>query len=210
MSVSDISMRYDVTQCQHNGNEMARWEPDATGRFRQAAMELFGEIGYEQTTVAAIAERAGLTARTFFRYFADKREVLFNGSEQLQATMSAALANAPAAAGAIDAIAAALRAPADFFSAERRPFSRLRAVVIAANAELHERELIKLARLSATLAEGLRARGIGEPDASLAAEAGIAVFRVAFAQWVAPDERRGYAEIVDAALARLRRLAAPA
>jgi AcrR family transcriptional regulator len=187
---------------------MGRWEPDAPGRFRTAALELFGEIGYEQTTVAAIAERAGLTGRTFFRYFADKREVLFNGSEQLQAAMGAALASAPANAGALDAIAAALQAPAGFFSEERRPFSRLRNAVIAANGELHERELIKLARLSAALAEGLRARGVPEPDASLAAEAGIAVFRVAFAQWVAESERRGYAEIVGESLARLRTLAA--
>jgi AcrR family transcriptional regulator len=187
---------------------MGRWEPDAEGRFRQAAMELFGEIGYEQTTVAAIAERAGLTARTFFRYFADKREVLFNGSERLQAAMTSALASAPANATAITGIAAALQAPADFFTAERRPFSRLRNAVIAANAELHERELIKLATLSAALAEGLRARGVAEPDASLAAEAGIAVFRVAFAQWVAESERRGYAEIVGESLARLRALAA--
>ena len=171
---------------------MGRWDPDAAGRFRAAAMELFGEIGYEQTTVAAIAERAGLTARTFFRYFADKREVLFSGSERLQALMVDALAKAPAAASPIEAVAAALAAPAEFFNDELRPFSRLRNTVIAANAELHERELIKLAKLSA----------------ALAAEAGIAVFRVAFAQWVAESERRDYTEIVGGLLARLRALAA--
>ena len=187
---------------------MGRWEPDAPGRFRTAAMELFGEIGYEQTTVAAIAERAGLTARTFFRLFADKREVLFNGSEQLQQLMLEALASAPAKATPLAAIAAALQAPTAFFTEERRPFSRLRNAVIAANGELLERELIKLATLSAALAEGLRARGVAEPDASLAAEAGIAVFRVAFAQWVDASERRGYVEIVGEALARLRSLAA--
>jgi AcrR family transcriptional regulator len=189
---------------------MGRWGPDAAGRFRAAAMELFGEIGYEQTTVAAIAERAGLTARTFFRYFADKREVLFSGSERLQQLMAGALARAPAAATPIEAVAAALTAPAEFFNDELRPFSRLRNTVIAANAELHERELIKLARLSAALAEALRARGVGEPDASLAAEAGIAVFRVAFAQWVAESEQRSYAEIVRGLLARLKALAATA
>jgi AcrR family transcriptional regulator len=187
---------------------MGRWEPDAPGRFRAAAMELFGEVGYEQTTVAAIAERAGLTPRTFFRLFADKREVLFNGSEQLQQRMLAALASAPAKATPLAAIAAALKAPTEFFTEERRPFSRLRNTVIAANGELLERELIKLARLAAALAEGLRTRGVAEPDASLAAEAGIAVFRVAFAQWVDESERRGYLEIVGEALARLRTLAA--
>lgn len=186
---------------------MGRWEPDAPGRFRTAAMALFGEIGYEQTTVAAIAERAGLTPRTFFRTFADKREVLFNGSEQLQQLMLVALASAPANATPMSAIGAALGAPTEFFTQERRPFSRLRNAVIVANAELLERELIKLATLSAALAEGLRARGVAEPDASLAAEAGIAVFRVAFAQWVEASERRDYASIVADSLARLGRLA---
>jgi AcrR family transcriptional regulator len=187
---------------------MARWEPDAEGRFREAALDLFQEIGYEQTTVAAIAERAGLTARTFFRYFADKREVLFKGSERLQEAMVDALAQAPKAASPIDAVAAALSKAGDFFDDERRPFARLRSAVIGTHPELHERELIKLATLSAALSQALRARGVGEPDASLVAEAGIAVFRVAFAQWVSKSERRGYDEIVGASLARLRTLTA--
>lgn len=187
---------------------MGRWEPDAESRFRAAAIELFGEIGYEQTTVAAIAERAGLTARTFFRYFADKREVLFNGSERLQQTMVDALAQAPAEASAVDALAAALTKAGDFFDDDRRPFARMRSTVIAANTDLRERELIKLATLSAALAQALRERGVGEPDASLAAEAGIAVFRIAFAQWVGESERRSYGEIVKESLARLRALVA--
>ncbi len=188
---------------------MGRWEPDAEGRFRAAAIELFAEIGYEQTTVAAIAERAGLTARTFFRYFADKREVLFNGSEHLQRAMLTAMAQAPAGATVMYLVTAALKAPADFFSAERRSYSRIRNAVITANAELHERELIKLETLAAALAQGLRARGVGEPDASLAAQTGIAVFRVAFGQWVAETEteKRSYVMIVDSALARMRKLA---
>lgn len=186
---------------------MGRWEPDAESRLRAAAVELFAEIGYEQTSVAAIAERAGLTARTFFRYFTDKREVLFNGSEQLQRTMVDALSQAPVEASAVDAIAAALTKAGDFFDDDRRPFARLRSAVIAANMDLRERELIKLATLSAELAQALRERGVSEPDASLAAEAGIAVFRVAFAQWVGESELRGYGEIVNESLARLRRLA---
>jgi AcrR family transcriptional regulator len=186
---------------------MSRWEPDAGGRFRAAAMELFVERGYEQTTVADIAERAGLTARTFFRYFVDKREVLFNGSERLQQIMVDALKDAPAQATAIQAIAAALDATADFF-ADNREYARQRSLVIAANAELHERELIKFATLSAALAEGLLSRGVTEPDASLAAEAGIAVFRIAFGLWVGESERRSFSEIVSEALARLGALMA--
>jgi AcrR family transcriptional regulator len=187
---------------------VARWEPDAESRLRTAAVELFAEIGYEQTSVAAIAERAGLSARTFFRYFADKREVLFNGAERLQQAMVDALAQAPAKVAALDAITAALMKAGDFFDDDRRPFARLRSTVIAANMDLRERELIKMATLSATLAQALRDRGVGGLDASLAAEAGIAAFRVAFAQWVDESERRSYREIVKASLARLRKLAA--
>lgn len=183
---------------------MGRWEPDAEGRFRIAALELFAEVGYEQTTVAAIAQRAGLTSRTFFRYFDDKREVLFKGSEWLQDTMVGALEKTPASASILDALSAALDAPATFFDASRRPHSRLRSTVIAANAELHERELIKLAKLSAALAQALRGRGVAEPDASLAAEAALAVFRVSFAQWIGESETRGYSEIVQDSFARLR------
>jgi AcrR family transcriptional regulator len=186
---------------------MGRWEPDAEGRFRAAAMALFVERGYEQTTVADIAERAGLTARTFFRYFADKREVLFQGSERLQEAMVSALGSAPAQATAIEAVAAALDGTAAFFN-DNRDFARQRSLVIAATAELRERELIKLATLSAALAEGLRSRGIHEPDASLAGEAGIAVFRVAFGRWVGESEQRSFSEIVGESLARLRALAA--
>jgi AcrR family transcriptional regulator len=184
---------------------MGRWEPDAEGRFRAAALELFVEHGYEQTTVADIADRAGLTARTFFRYFADKREALFNGSERLQQTMVSALKGAPAHGTAIEAVATALEASAGFF-ADNREFARQRSGVIASNPELHERELIKLATLSGALAEGLLSRGIPEPDASLAAEAGIAVFRVAFALWVGESERRGFGDIVSVLLARLATL----
>lgn len=185
---------------------MGRWEPNAEQRFLVAAIELFKEVGFEGTTVAAIAQRAGLTPRTFFRYFTDKREVLFKGSEQLQQTMVEAAAQAPADASAIDAVAAALATAGEFFTAERRPYARVRHAVIAANPELHERELIKLATLSGALADALRLRGVQEADASLVAEAGIAVFRVAFGQWIADADEREYGEIVSESLVRLRRL----
>ena len=187
---------------------MGRWESDAAGRFRAAALDLFAEVGYQQTTVADIAVRAGLTPRTFFRYFADKREVLFDGSDRLQHAMADGLNAAPADATAMELVAAALEAFTDFFADAKRPFSRQRYAVIGANAELQERELIKLATLSAALAGGLRSRGIAEPDAILAAEAGIAVFRVAFSRWVEASEQRSFQEIVVESLTRLRALAA--
>ena len=186
---------------------MGRWEPDAAGRFRAAAMELFVEHGYEQTTVAEIAERAGLTRRTFFRYFADKREVLFSGSERLQAAMVDALDGAAANATALEAVAAALEAISAFFG-DNRQFARQRMKVIMANTDLRERELIKFATLSAALAGALRRRGVAEPDASLAGEAGIAVFRVSFELWVKASEKRSFGEIAVATMARLKGLAA--
>ncbi|HET6908835.1 MAG TPA: TetR family transcriptional regulator, partial [Mycobacteriales bacterium] len=130
---------------------MGRWEPDAAGRLRQAALDLYRAKGYDQTSVAEIAERAGLTERTFFRYFADKREVLFAGSNQLQDALVAALADTPVSAAPIEQVATAVEAAGQFFTDRGR--SRQRQAVIDANAELRERELIKLASLSAAFAE---------------------------------------------------------
>src|SRR5689334_18724585 len=130
-------------------------------------MELYADRGFDATTVAEIAKRAGLTERTFFRHFADKREVLFAGSETLQALFVSTAAAAPQSAAPIDAIAAALDAVASVFQ-DRHAHSRRRQTVIVANAELRERELIKLASLSAALADTLRQRGVPEPAASVA------------------------------------------
>src|SRR3954453_9456175 len=110
---------------------MGRWEPGAAGRLRAAAMELYVERGFEQTTVADIAARAGVTARTFFRHFADKREVLFDGAERLQQLMVDSLVQAQPGASPLDAVAAAVMKAGDFFDDDRRPYSRLRAFVIA-------------------------------------------------------------------------------
>jgi AcrR family transcriptional regulator len=170
-------------------------------------MELYVERGYEQTTVAEISERAGLTARTFFRYFADKREVLFDGSVALQAKLVDALAAAPDSVSPVDAVSAALDATAAVLGRDRE-FSRQRQSVITANAELRERELIKMASLAAALAEGLRGRGVTDPDASLAAEAGIAVFRVAFARWVSEPGDRELQQIMRESLDQLKSLIA--
>lgn len=183
---------------------MGRWEPDASGRLRQAAMELYVERGYEQTTVADIAERAGLTARTFFRYFADKREVLFAGSAELQSHLVGVLDDAPESASPMEAIATALNAIADVL--QDREFSRQRQSVIAANAELRERELIKMASLSVAFADGLRRRGVADPAASLAAEAGVAVFRVAFERWVSEPGDRDLSQLMHESLDQLKAL----
>jgi AcrR family transcriptional regulator len=186
---------------------MTRWEPNARGRLEQAAMELYTERGFEQTTVAEIAERAGLTERTFFRHFADKREVLFAGSGALQELLVAAVAGAPESAAAIDAAIAGIEAAAGALQ-ERRDRARQRQAVIAASAELRERELIKLASLAAALTEALRLRGVGEPAASLTGEIAIAVFRVAFERWVEEPEAPDFAHLIRASLNDLKAVTA--
>ncbi len=146
-------------------------------------MELYVERGFEQTTVADIADRAGLTGRTFFRYFADKREVLFAGSIALQEHLVAALDGAPPSSSPMQAVAVALDAAAVALG-QHHALSHQRQVVIAANVELRERELAKMATLARALADGLRRRGVDDARAHLAAETGIAVLRVAFERWV--------------------------
>ena len=186
---------------------MARWQPDARGRLEQAALALYGERGFDQTTVAEVAERAGLTKRTFFRYFADKREVLFSGAGALEELLVTEVAAAPGSATPLEAVAAALDAAGAMFE-ERRDFAARRQRVIAANPELQERELIKLASLAAAVAAALRGRGVGDPAASLTAEAGIAVFRVSFERWVDQDDDRSLARIIRDSLDELRAVTA--
>src|SRR5580765_6241254 len=118
---------------------MARWEPDSRDRLAQAALELYGERGFDQTTAAQIAARAGLTERTFFRHFADKREVLFGGAALLRDRIVAGVAGAPKKAGALDAVAAGLDAAAAMLGESRRDLAAQRHAVIAANPELRER-----------------------------------------------------------------------
>ena len=146
-------------------------------------MALYAERGFDDTTVAEIAKRAGLTERTFFRHFADKREVLFGGTAAMEELLVSSVENAPQACSPLEAAAAGLEATAAAIQ-ELQEFARQRHAIIAANAELRERELIKLASWSAALAEALRRRGVADPTASLTGEIAIAVFRVAFERWV--------------------------
>jgi len=162
---------------------MARWEPNARGRLEQAALELFAERGFEQTTVDEIARRAGLTERTFFRHFADKREVLFGGQSSLLELLIGGIASAPPDATPIGAVTAGLRAITPMFE-HRLDQVRQRQAIIDAHPELQERELIKLAFLADAVTGALRDRGVPSQAASLAAQAGIAVFKIAFARWV--------------------------
>ncbi len=187
---------------------MSRWEPNARGRLEQTALELYAERGFEQTTVTEIAKRAGLSERTFFRHFADKREVLFWGAGTLQEVFVTTVAGAPASAAPIEAVAAALQAAAAGFPPERREHAQRRQAVIAANRGLQERELIKLASLAAAIAEALRGRGVAEPAASLTAEAGIAVFKVGFERWIDDANDKDLPQLMTESLDELRAVTA--
>jgi AcrR family transcriptional regulator len=188
---------------------MVRWEPNGRGRLEQAALALYGERGFENTTVAEIAERAGLSERTFFRHFADKREVLFGGGRALEELIVTAVASAPDALAPIDAAAAGLAAAGvQVFVRERRDFSRRRQAIIAANPELQERELTKLASLAAALATALRRRGTDGPAASLTAEIAVAVFKTAFECWIDETSDRDFPQLVRESLDQLKALTA--
>ena len=159
---------------------VSRWEANARGRLQQAALELYSERGFEATTVAEIARRAGLTQRTFFRHFADKREVLFSGEDPLHELLVLAVAGAAESGSPLETFAAGLKpAVAMFFANRPREQARLRYEVIAANEALQERELIKLSRLTAAVAAALRGRGMAEPTATLTAETGVVIFKIA-------------------------------
>jgi AcrR family transcriptional regulator len=188
---------------------MSRWEPNSRGRLEQAAAELFAERGFDETTVADIAARAGLTERTFFRHFADKREVLFSGQDAFTDAVVTAVAAAPGTATPVEAVAAGLDAAGNLLQG-RAGLAPQRQVIIDAHPELQERELIKMARLGTAIAATLRQRGVAEPEATLAADTGIAVLRIAFARWLEERVARPLPEVMRETLGELAALYAPA
>ncbi|HXJ21054.1 MAG TPA: TetR family transcriptional regulator [Polyangia bacterium] len=188
---------------------MARWEPDASGRLVEAAMQLYRERGFDQTTVADIAARAGLTERTFFRYFADKREVLFSGSHTLQDFLVEKVTQAPPSMRPLDAVARAVAASGEIFES-RRDFARQRQTLIVSHPELHERELIKFAALASAIGEALRRRGVPAPAAGLAADAGMTIFKRAFQSWLDDTKKKDLAHHVRAAQTELEGVVASA
>ena len=206
MTVSDITLAPMSETVITRIFGMSRWEPNARGRLEEAALELYSERGFDQTTVAEIAQLAGLTERTFFRHFADKREVLFGGEGMLDEIVTRVVAGAAESAAPIDAVAEGLAAIGEMFRG-RRDHARRRQAVIAANPGLQERELIKLSRLAAATADVLRRRGVSEPAASLTAEAGIAVFKVAFERWVADGADRELSTVIGESVDELKTVA---
>ena len=180
---------------------MPRWDPRAKDRLRDAALELYLEHGYEHVTVAQITERAGLTRRTFSRYFTDKRDVLFAGSEQLPGALADAVRRADAALPPFGALLAALVATGDLL-AGRVPHAAQRRAVIQASPELQERERTKFAAVTGALAGALRQRGAAE-SAGLLAQVGTAIFQTAFERWTDQPDRADFPACVREAAAEL-------
>src|ERR1700684_2985369 len=163
---------------------MPRWEPQARDRLRDAALELFLAHGFDNVTVAQIADRAGLTRRTFSRYFTDKRDVLFAGSERLPGLLAEALGQANSTLTPFEALLTALADVGAVLGPRVAPHAAQRREVIARSPELQERGRTKFADVADALAGALRQRGMDPPDATLLAEVGVAIFRSGFDRWV--------------------------
>lgn len=182
---------------------MGRWGSNTHNLLEQTAMELYLEHGFTQTTVAEIAERAGLTERTFFRHFADKREVLFGGSSLLQEIIIGVIETAPKTASPINAVTAGLEDAGRWFQTNPER-SRKRQTIIDSNPELQARELSKLATLASAIADALRKRGVADPMASLTAEVGIVVFRTAFERLIHETNQPNWSQLVRQSLKELK------
>ena len=187
---------------------VGRWEPNARERLENAALDLFVENGYEETTVAQIADRAGMNRATFFRHFADKREVLFGGEDVLADLFADAIKAAPEAATLAEYLQAALVAAETAMTPQQRAKATQRLLVVAANSEVQERGLLKHARIAKSVTAALRERGTDELTARLGAETVMLAFSVAFERWMKADEDAPFAPFAEAALTDLRSRAA--
>jgi AcrR family transcriptional regulator len=183
---------------------MARWQPNAPERLVLAALDLFAERGYEDTTVTGIAERAGLTKSTFFRYFPDKREVLFGG-DTMTALLAEGIAAPPPGAAPLEAVACALDAVGrQAFTPGRRQFVARRRAVIAANPELREREALKGLSLIAAMTDALRRRGVPDMTSRVAAELGALALKIAYERWSDTTSGDEFGEVARRTLSELR------
>jgi AcrR family transcriptional regulator len=182
---------------------MARWKPDARDRLVVAALDLFTEQGYDDTTVAQIAERAGLTRSTFFRHFPDKRDVLAAGQETLSQLLGEGIAGAPEGSSPLVAVVAGLRAAGAAFTPSRKEIAPKLQAAIAASAELQQRSLVKEVGLATAMADALLARGLPDATARVAAELGALAFRTAYPRWAAADDDTEFGDVAEAVLREL-------
>jgi AcrR family transcriptional regulator len=186
---------------------MSRWESGAGDRIAHAALELFAEQGFENTTVAQIAERAGVTRRTYFRHFADKRDVVFGDHDRLAETVAEVVAAAPAGSSVMDVLRQALEVLADSVFVDQQSRMRVLRGIVRSDVSLRERDEHKNAVIAAAGEQAFRERGFGETEARLAAGLGVLALSTALDRWIdAPDgaDLRGIAvDVVDS----IRRLA---
>lgn len=187
---------------------MPRWKPGAQLRLETAALELFAEQGYEGTTVADIAERADLKKRSFFRYFPDKREVLFAGSRALSDRLRRSVETAPRDAQPMTTVVAALVDTGEILTADQ-DLSRIRRTVITTNQELREREVLKAAQLEDLLTELLEDRAVDAAQARLLARLALVIYQQAFDYWLDGDPDRHFADCVRNAVADVDRVIQP-
>jgi AcrR family transcriptional regulator len=183
---------------------MTRWAPDARERLESAALDLFEENGYDETTVAQIADRAGLNRATFFRHFADKREVLFGGEDVLAGLFADGIRAAAADATLAECLQAAIAAAGTAMTPQQRIKAAQRMLVAAANTEVQERGLLKHARIARSIGDALRARGADELAARLGAEVGMLAFQVALERWMGPANDQPFPIHAAAALSELQ------
>ena len=188
---------------------MPRWEPDAPERLERAALALFAERGFDATTVEEIAERAGLTTRTYFRHFADKREVLFRGTDAIPEQIASLLRDAPPSLATIDTLVWGIEVMARRVFEDHRAALRIRRAIVAAEPALQERELRKLADVAAAIATALRDRGLDELTAAIAGKLSTTISSTAIARWLEADDERPLVEHVRQARAATVALALP-
>ena len=181
---------------------MTRWEPDARGRLESSALDLFLERGFERTTVQEIATRTGLTERTFFRHFSDKREVLFYAAQDFHNQVVTEVSKAPEGEPPLGAVLNGFRAASHDFQARKASIER-RQRIIDLNSELEERELIKMSNLTSAVAQTLRDRGVDEMASRVASEAGLLIFRTAFDEWLKTDDSQKLEDLIGRATSAL-------
>jgi AcrR family transcriptional regulator len=187
---------------------MSRWAPDTRARLESAALDLFVENGYEETTVAQITDRAGVNRATFFRHFADKREVLFGGEDLLAGLFADGIRASSPDSTLIDCLQAALASAGVAMTPQQRTMAAQRVLVVAANTEVQERGLLKHARIARSITAALRTRGVDELTARLGTEVGMLAFTIALERWMAADNDEPFRAHAAAALSDLQTRAA--
>jgi AcrR family transcriptional regulator len=183
---------------------VSRWAPDARERLETAALDLFVENGYQETTVAQIADRAGLNRATFFRHFADKREVLFGGEDVLAGLFADGIQAAALEATVTECLQAAFAAADVAMTPRQRAKAAQRVRVAAANSEVQERGLLKHTRIARSISAALRMRGADELTARLGAEVGMLAFSIAVERWLKADNDEPFSRHATAALGDLQ------